>query len=480
MSTAIVWFRRDLRVHDHPALTLAAREYETVLPCFVLDPRLLSGRYGSAARNAFLAGCLEDLDRSLRDLGSGLVLLEGTPEKELAKTALELRADAVVWTSDVSPFARKRDLRVTEVLRAAGARPRPQAGTYGAAISRLKTGSGDPYRVFSPFYRSWINSARRGIQPAPRKLNPLPAEFQDRLFRSQIGRLAPANCQKPEGPAVPAGEIAARRALSRWLDSGLPEYGEQHDSVAGPGSSSRLSPYLRWGCLSPVELETRASDHGGASADAWVRQLAWRDFYAHVLLHWPENLEREFQPPMRNLEWDDDPQRLDAWRTGTTGYPIVDAGMRQLARTGWMHNRARLIAGSFLTKDLQLDWREGERWFGHLLLDGEPAQNNGNWQWIASVGTDPAPISRRLYNPVRQAERHDPEGEYVRRWVPELADVPLPALHAPWTMNEAEQREAQCRIGADYPEPVVEHAFERHIALERYARAKQGHSKAKE
>jgi deoxyribodipyrimidine photo-lyase len=202
-----------------------------------------------------------------------------------------------------------------------------------------------------------------------------------------------------------------------------------------------------------------------------VRQLCWREFYAHVLLMWPSNARQEFQERYRDLEWADDPELLAAWQRGETGFPIVDAGMRQLAATGWMHNRARLAVGSFLTKDLHLDWREGEAWFERLLLDGEPAQNNGNWQWIASVGTDPAPFFRRMYNPTLQGQRFDPTGEYVRRWVPQLRDVPDERLFEPWKLSEAQQREAGVRLGGDYPEPVVDHKTERERAIEMYRRA---------
>jgi deoxyribodipyrimidine photo-lyase len=272
---------------------------------------------------------------------------------------------------------------------------------------------------------------------------------------------------------VEPGEPQGRRALENWLSRGLPQYGDGQDDVARPGTS-RLSPYLRWGCVSAREAEERAARRGGPGAEAWIRQLGWRDFYAHVLLMWPDNIRHEFQERYRELEWD--PPReapLEAWQRGETGYPLVDAGMRELARTGWMHNRVRLVVGSFLTKDLHLDWREGERWFERWLLDGEPAQNNGNWQWIASVGTDPAPIYRRLYNPILQAKRFDRQGEYVRRHVPELRDVPLERLFEPWRMSEAEQRAAGCRIGADYPAPVVDHKRERERALQRYGRAKR-------
>jgi deoxyribodipyrimidine photo-lyase len=239
--------------------------------------------------------------------------------------------------------------------------------------------------------------------------------------------------------------------------------------------TSVLSPYLRWGCLSARECEERAARKGGKGPAAWTRQLAWRDFYAHQLLLFPDNMELEFQERYRRrLDWSHDDEHLEAWKAGRTGYPLVDAGMRQLAHTGWMHNRARLVVGSFLTKDLHIDWRAGERHFAALLLDGEPAQNNGNWQWIASTGADPAPYFRRLFNPVTQQRKFDPEGRYVRRWVPELAGVPLARLFEPWTMDADEQRAAGCAIGADYPAPIVDHAHERRVAMERYGSAAGG------
>jgi deoxyribodipyrimidine photo-lyase len=260
--------------------------------------------------------------------------------------------------------------------------------------------------------------------------------------------------------------------LRRWLDGPIERYAERQDAIPRRGTSV-LSPYLRWGCLSPRELEQRAQAKGGDGAGAWVRQLAWRDFYAHVLLAWPGNTRHEFQERFRGLEWDDAPDRLAAWQRGETGYPLVDAGMRQLAHTGWMHNRVRLVVGSFLTKDLHLDWRDGEQWFERRLLDGEPAQNNGNWQWIASVGTDPAPAFRRLYNPTAQARRFDPDGRYMRRWLPELTGVPGECLHEPWTMSPATQRASGCVIGRDYPAPIVDHRRERERALARYRAAAQ-------
>jgi deoxyribodipyrimidine photo-lyase len=468
VRSCLLWYRRDLRVHDHPALHAARQGYQRVVPVFVLDDALLSGRFSSSSRTQFMLGCLAALDGELRRRGSGLVIRRGTPEQVLPELAAETDAETVLWTSDVAPYARGRDRRVTEALRGAGVRAEPHGGNYIIDISRPRTQAGSPYHVFSPFFRTWQAAERRSVHRAPAALPALPRG----LRRGELPRSA-ADLGVRDDP-VPApiarpGEPAARRALEGWLSGGLADYAAGQDA-AGRAGTSRLSPYLRWGCLSAREAEARAMRRGGPGAGVWIRQLCWRDFYAHVLLMWPGNARHEFQARMRGLEWDAPEEHLLAWQRGETGYPLVDAGMRELAATGWMHNRVRLVVGSFLTKDLHVDWREGERWFERLLLDGEPAQNNGNWQWIASVGTDPAPVYRRLYNPALQGRRLDPDGEYVRRHVPELRDVPAGRLWEPWRMSDSEQREAGCVIGRDYPAPIVDHKLERERALARYAR----------
>ncbi len=469
MTTCLLWFRRDLRLHDHPALHTARRRYDRVVPVFVFDDTLLAGRFSSPSRTAFMLGCVGAVDEELRKRGSGLVIRRGVPEQELVKLASEVSAEAVLWTSDVSPFARGRDRRVTEALREAGIRPEPQGGNYIVDVSKPRTRDGTPYHVFSPFFRHWSGLERRPIHRDPPELPPLPSALRNGQLPRSAAELGVNGSLVPK-PIVEPGEAAGRKALERWLAGGISGYGESQNGMARVGTS-RLSPYLRWGCLSPRETEERAARKQDSDADAWIRQLCWRDFYAHVLLMWPGNAHHEFQEARRNLEWASAEEgHLVQWQRGETGYPLVDAGMRELSATGWMHNRVRLVVGSFLTKDLHLDWREGERWFERLLLDGEPAQNNGNWQWIASVGTDPAPVYRRLYNPTLQARRFDPEGEYIRRHVPELRDVPLKRLFEPWTMTDSEQREAGCIIGRQYPAPVVDHKHERERALERYRR----------
>jgi deoxyribodipyrimidine photo-lyase len=417
-----------------------------------------------------MLGCLKALDEELRAHGSQLVVRQGRPEEVLLELAREADLEAVLFSSDISPYARARDNRVAAALHAVGARCQAYPGNHVVDVTELHTQSGGAFRVFSPFFRAWQTVPRRPVCEEPVSFPPLPNGIGTDDLPRTLKDVGVADRGEVPEPVVSPGEPAARVAAERWLEEGISSYGDRQNGVARPGTS-QLSPYLRWGCLSPLALEQAAARLGGAGARAWIRQLCWRDFYAHVLWNWPENTRLEFQPRLRGLQWERSKRNLAAWQRGETGYPIVDAGMRQLLNTGWMHNRARLIVGSFLTKDLHLDWREGELWFQRLLLDGEPPQNNGNWQWIASVGTDPAPAYRRMYNPTLQAQRFDPDGTYIRRWVPELRQVSDERLFEPWAMSEEEQRAAGCVIGSDYPKPIVDHQEERRRALARYRTA---------
>jgi deoxyribodipyrimidine photo-lyase len=449
-DTALVWFRRDLRVHDHPPLRAALDAHERVVPVFVLDERLTGGRFPSANRAHFLTESLRELRAALQQRGGTLVLRSGEPERELPALAAETDSGAVYFASDVSPFALARDRRVEAALREAGVEPRRTPGNFVADFGQLK-----PYAVFTPFWRAWRELPRREVHGAPRVIR-TPSDLR-------IGEIPRVDAESPEPP--PPGENAARERMHAFVRDGLDRYSDRHDRLAG--GTSGLSPYLHFGCLSARELEEEA-----AAGDAFTRQLAWRDFYAQVLYRHPDNARHAYRRELDAIEWTGGDDDLAAWAEGRTGYPVVDAGMRQLAATGWMHNRARLITASFLVKDLHVDWRRGETHFMRLLACGDVAQNNGNWQWISSVGVDPAPVYRRLYNPVLQQRRHDPEGEYVRRWVPELREVPLGKLAAPWEMSDAEQREAGCVVGHDYPEPIVDHAVERKRFLDAYGAAR--------
>jgi deoxyribodipyrimidine photo-lyase len=464
-GTALMWFRRDLRVRDLPALADAARA-ERIVPVFVFDDRLLrTGRFPSANRTTFMRGCLVELDAALRERGAGLVIRHGRPETEIPALAREVAAADVHFTADASPWARRRDQAVTDALAEDGIRAHASPGGFVVDDpSVIRTGQGRPYTVFSPFARTWGQVERRATVAAPRSLR-LPAGIR----KGRLPSLAELGVERGPALAFEPGEEAGRKAMAAFLRSRLDAYEDRRDFAAG--GSSRLSPYLRWGCVSPLELEQKANARSGEGATSYRNEIAWRDFYSAVLMHFPHVVRQEFQERYRDLEWARRSPKLDAWKEGRTGYPFVDAGMRQLLAEGWMHNRVRMVVGSFLTKDLHLDWRLGEAHFMEYLVDGDMAANNGNWQWIASVGTDPAPYFQRLFNPTRQQQRFDPDGEYVRRWVPELADVPDAFLAEPWTMGEGEQRMAGCMIGRDYPEPIVDHAEERRVAQERYRRA---------
>ncbi|WP_036725902.1 cryptochrome/photolyase family protein [Patulibacter minatonensis] len=474
-TTEIVWFRRDLRVRDHPALRGATTDAERVVPVFVVDPTITGGSAASGPRAHFLAGCLKELDAALRERGGRLVVRHGDPADVLVALAEEVDAGAVRWTSDASPHARRRDARVTDALEAVGVRAVPSPGQYVADPSEPRTGQGKPYTVFSPFHRVWEHQDRRRVLDAPRTLT-VPQVAGDGLpSPDDVG--AGGLPDVPEPFAEP-GEEAGLKAARGWLDGPIQDYDDLHDVLAGKEGSSRaaggtsgLSAHLRWGTISPRWLEARARKLSGEGPAAFVRQLAWRDFYAHVYLFHPEDRRRAHQARFRDLTWEPDEEALEAWKAGRTGYPLVDAGMRQLAATGWMHNRARLVVGSFLTKDLHVDWTAGERHFYALLQDGEPTQNDGNWQWVTSIGVDPKPYFQRMFNPTRQLVRFDPRGRYVRRWVPELAHVPDERIAEPWKMGPIEQQEAGCVIGEDYPAPIVDHAEERERAAARYRAA---------
>ena len=458
--TALVWFTRDLRVHDHPALRAALDRADRVVPVFCFDDRLLSGRNASGPRTQFMLECLADLDDAL---GGILVIRRGPPERELPALAREAKAGELHFSADSGPFARRRIERVTGALAEAGVECFAHPGLHAVDdLDDLRTQAGKPYTVFSPFHRTWLGAPRRDVLGRPRSFGALPSGVR----KGRLPSLASLGLEQEVEDPLPGGESAARDRLSRFLGAGVREYSDNHDAL-GRDKTSRLSPYLHFGCLSPREIESRLPR--GKGADAFRRQLCWRDFYHHVLLNFPGNAHDEFQERYRGEpSWNDDEEAYRAWCDGRTGYPLVDAGMRQLRREGWMHNRARLVVGSFLTKDLGIDWRAGERWFMRLLIDGDQANNNGNWQWIASVGVDPQPFFRRIYNPARHMERFDPRGEYVRRYVPELRGVPDEYLREPWMMPDEVQRAAGCVIGEDYPEPIVDHREAREEAFARY------------
>ncbi|HET7051390.1 MAG TPA: deoxyribodipyrimidine photo-lyase [Solirubrobacteraceae bacterium] len=466
MSTvAILWMRRDLRLRDNPALAAAAQA-DRLVPVFCVDPRLLGGRHRSGSRTQFMLDCMHDVDRSLRELGSRLVIRRGAPERELPALAREVGATAVHTTVDVGPYARRRDATVSGALAAHGLELVEHPGLFVVDDpAEIRTGDGRPYTMFTPYHRSWERAPRREPLLTPRSLPGLPAVIRT----GRIPALKALGLSQPLADPPAGGEQVGWARFEAFLADGVDSYHKQRATLGRNGTSA-LSPHLHFGCLSPRDVEHRLPSSPGAAE--LRRQLCWRDFYAQVLRSSPRNARSEHQQRYRaRLGWSRARRNFDAWREGRTGYPVVDAAMRQLLREGWIHNRGRLIVGSFLTKDLGIDWRWGERWFMELLVDGDEASNNGNWQWIASVGVDPQPPARRLYNPSRQQQRFDPDGSYVRRYVPELERVPDEYLAEPWTMPADVQEAARCVIGSDYPPPIVDHARARREALDRFAAA---------
>ena len=415
MRSAVVLFTRDLRVHDNPALALAAREAERVLPLFVLDDELLAV---SARRARLLVAALHDLDRSLRGIGAGLVVRRGDVVRETVQAAAECGAQAVYLADDVSAYALGRERRLREVIEV-----HALSGVTVVPPGAVTPADRDCYRVFTPYHRAWAAAPRRALDEPPARLA-LPDGIEPGGLPVAVG----------EG-----GETEARASLDRWLADGDSRYPDIRDDLAAD-ATSKLSIPLHLGLVSPLEVALRSGN------GEFVRQLAWRDFYAQLLAANPWSASRDLNPGRR--EWDDDPDGLAAWKEGLTGYPIVDAGMRELAATGFMHNRARMIVASFLTKDLNIDWREGAAHFAFLLLDGDIASNGGNWQWVAGTGVDTRP--GRIFNPTLQGRRYDPSGEYVRRWIPELASVPGGAVHEPWQLGPL--------LTGGYPAPIVDHA----------------------
>jgi deoxyribodipyrimidine photo-lyase len=460
--TTVVWFRRDLRVADHAGLSAAAEAGE-VVALFVLDPGILGRRHHRApARLRFLRAGLEALDVELRARGSRLVVRYGDPESVVPAVAREAEARRVSWTAETSPLGRARDARVARRLRDAGIAVWEHGGALLVEPDDLPGGGAGGHRVFAPFWRVW-----RDLPPPPHV--PAPDAIRGpRLGGDDLRRL-------PAGdPVVPAGPAAARSRLVAFISAGdLSRYPAGRNALGRDGTS-RLSPYLRFGMCTPAQIGRALGlpGHLPPAREAFWRQVCWRDFYHHHLHHHPEVARTALRPELRGVEWDDDPASLAAWTRGETGYPLVDAGMRQLAGAGWMHNRARIVVASFLVKDLLIDWRRGETAFMRALVDGDPANNNGGWQWTAGTGTDAAPYFR-VVNPVLQARRLDPDGDYVRRHVPELRDVPARRIHEPWTMTAEEQRAAGCRIDTDYPAPRVDHLERRREVLERFRRARE-------
>jgi len=464
---AICWFRRNLRLDDNATLDAALRAGGEVVPLFVLDDFYLEEDF-SPPRLAFLADSLRDLAGALEAKGSRLVVRRGPPGEALAALSRETGAADVFVPSDHEPHARRLDSDAAAALSHVGARLHGVEEILLVPPGLLRTGSGRPYTVFTPFSRRWLEVDKAAPLAEPGEV-PTPRALLEPSFPS-VPLERPRGLRVAGAPGNPRGGAAeGRRRWDLFRSEALGRYGASRDLPAVDGTS-RLSPHLRFGTLGARRLLAEARDAwkrsdppGKASVETFVKELAWREFYAGVLDAFPRTATENFRPGFDRFPWASGKgkeRRLAAWREGMTGYPIVDAGIRQLLHEGWMHNRVRMIVASFLAKDLLVDWREGERFFRAHLVDGDLASNVGGWQWSAGTGTDAQPFFR-VFNPVSQGERFDPDGTYVKRWIPELARWKgAGPVHAPWL---------SAAPPADYPPPIVDHAEARKVALAAFA-----------
>lgn len=479
MSTSIWWIRRDLRLHDNPALAAALENDSSVVPLFILDPTFEQSEWVGNPRRAFLWAGLQALDSELHDRGSKLVVRHGEPHRVLLEIAAQLETKRVFAERDYSPYSIARDEKL--------ARHVELTLTDGITVIPADTvlkDDGTPYTVFTPFRNRWrevLAETKLSEWDPPAQLNTPQEMSGDKL------PVEPVHPTSYFRPGTVEAEARLRRFLGTQLDfSSSPRqsapvytYKENRNHPDLEGTSS-LSPYLRFGMISIVRacrgalhaMHEAPNSKAAENAATWLDELTWREFYFNILHHFPHVRAGSFRPEYDGIQWRNDPDEFAAWCKGKTGYPFVDAAMRQLLEMGWMHNRSRMVVASFLVKDLLIDWRWGEKWFMQQLIDGDPASNNGGWQWTAGTGTDAAPYFR-IFNPVTQSQKFDPEGRFIRRWLPELAHVPDDHIHAPWKMSASIQKKAGCRIGEDYPAPVVDHSKARQRTLEAYQAARE-------
>lgn len=453
----IFWFRQDLRLEDNPGLWAACREGRPLIAVYIWSPEEEGHWPYGAASQWWLHHSLEALMAS----GVQLIIRQGPALSVLQDLIKESGADAVYWNRRYEPWAIKRDANVERSLRKSAI----DAQTFNSALLfepySIFNKRGKPFQVFTPFWSTCLKQLPLRKSFGLSKITPFTKSLKT-LPLAELGLLPKIHWDKGIAKQWRPGEVEALKVLRRFLDNDVQSYAVARDFPALDDSVSHLSPYLHFGEISPVTVWSHTEKH--PHSECYLRQLGWREFAHHLLVHFPHTTEKPLRVPFENFPWIHDQAVLNKWQKGMTGYPFVDAGMRQLWTTGWMHNRVRMVVGSFLVKHLLLSWVEGEKWFWDTLVDADAANNCMGWQWVAGSGADAAPYFR-IFNPITQGEKFDPEGEYVRKWVPELAKLPNTLIHKPWEATYLELREADIELGRDYPYPIVDHAKARERAL---------------
>ena len=473
----LLWFRQDLRLVDNPALAHAARSGRPILPLYILDDETPGAWAPGGASRWWLHHSLEALSADIAERGGRLLLRRGKAEEVLRRVLEESGAEELAWNRCYEPYAIARDKRFKTQLKEEGYEVTSHNGALLHEPWTVETGQGEPYKVYTPFWKALkAKSAPPEPLRKPSKLDFAKTPKGDTLADWSLLPTRPDWAGGLRETWRP-GEHGAKLRLEAFLDTRMEDYGRGRD-FPGEDGTSCLSPHLHWGEIGPRQIWQavlhRVDREGAGETAAWkfLSEIGWREFCHHLLYHWPELPETSWRENFEDFPWNDDAKALRAWQQGRTGYPIVDAGLRQLYAIGWMHNRVRMIAGSFLVKDLLIPWQRGEAWFWDTLVDADLANNAAGWQWIAGCGADAAPYFR-IFNPVTQSKRFDPKGAYLRTWIPELAELPDAHIHEPWAAPEEVLKEAGVTLGEDYPHPIVDHGEARKRALAAFEKIKK-------